>query len=458
MAVSRRQWLVSMGSIGAGLAWTTAGCGNAAPGGLSAPAVAPMPIRKPDGDVDWHAVRALFPLAPDWIHLAGFLFVSHPKPVAEAIEHFRQKIDADPTWVERAALTDSEGRPVVAVKRALADYVGGVPEEICLTSNTTGALAMAYHGLRIRADQHILTTEHDHYSHHESIRYAAARTGAGVRYVALYDAPAHASADEIVVRVARAIEPKTRAVGVTWVHSSTGVKIPIAAIADAVARANRGRAAADRCLLIVDGVHGFANQDVDVAKTGCDFFAAGTHKWLFAPRGTGFLWGRRDVWPELRPTIPAFDPDGLQTWDAWMDRKALPETQAAFVSPGGFLAYEHVLAITPAVELHRTIGRDRLAARIRDLNGAFREGASKIPGLTLHTPRDPNLSGGISCFEIAGVKPDDVADRLAAKRIRTNSSPYKVSYARVSAGVMNSPEEIEAVLRELRAITTKSSA
>ena len=132
MAVSRRQWLVSMGSIGAGLAWTTAGCGNAAPGGLSAPAVAPMPIRKPDGDVDWHAVRALFPLAPDWIDLAGFLFVSHPEPVAEAIEHFRQKIDADPTWVERAALTDSEGRPVVAVKRALADYVGGVPEEIRL--------------------------------------------------------------------------------------------------------------------------------------------------------------------------------------------------------------------------------------------------------------------------------------------------------------------------------------
>ena len=127
----------------------------------------------------------------------------------------------------------------------------------------------------------------------------------------------------------------------------------------------------NRCLLIVDGVHGFANQDVDVAKDGKYIFAAGTHKWLFAPRGTGFLWGRRDVWPELRPTIPAFDPDGLQTWDAWIDRKALPETQAAFVSPGGFLAYEHVLAITPAVELHRTIGRDRLAARIRNLNGAF---------------------------------------------------------------------------------------
>ena len=117
-------------------------------------------------------------------------------------------------------------------------------------------------------------------------------------------------------------------------HSSTGVKIPIAEIAGVVAHANRGRALADRCMLIVDGVHGFGNQDVDVARLGCDFFATGTHKWMLGPRGTGFLWGRKDTWPELRPTIPTFDPDAPQPWDAWMDRKPLPPTEASFISPG----------------------------------------------------------------------------------------------------------------------------
>jgi isopenicillin-N epimerase len=413
----------------------------------------PRSLRGADGRVDWEAVRALFQLAPDWTHLAAFLFVSHPKPVAESIDYFRKKIDSDHVWLELAILSDSEGRPYTAVKRALAEYIGGLPSEICMTSNTTGALAMAYHGLRIRGDQEILTTEHDHYSHHESIRYAAARSGCGVRYVELYDTPATANASQIVDRVANAIGPKTRAVGITWAHSSTGVKIPIRDIATVVARANRGRAAADRCLLIVDGVHGFANQDVDVARTGCDFFASGTHKWLFAPRGTGFLWGRSEVWPELRPTIPAFEPDGLATWDAWMNRTELPPTTAAFVSPGGFLAYEHVLAIPAAVQLHRTIGRKNIAARIAELNAAFREGAAKLPNVTLHTPRDPSLSGGISCFEVAGVSPEQVAQRLAAQKIRTNSSPYKVSYARVSAGVMNRPEEIDLVLRAIRQLS-----
>ena len=405
------------------------------------------------GNVDWASVRQLFPLAPDWTHLSSFLFVSHPKPVADAIEHFRGKLDSDAFWIEIAAFSDGAGRPFVAVKRALADYIGGSPSEIALTANTTTALAMAYQGLRIREDQEIVTTEHDHYSHHESIRYAAARSGCGVRYIALFDAPAAARAEQIVERVARSITPKTRAVGVTWVQSSTGIKTPIAGIAEVVARANRGRAAADRCLLIVDGVHGFANQDVDVARLGADFFASATHKWLFAPRGTGFLWGRSDAWPELRPTIPSFDPDGIDTtFGAWADRTNLPPTQAAFVSPGGFQAYEHIFAIPAAVELHRTIGRPALAARIAELNGAFRDGAAAIPGVTLRTPRDPALSAGISCFEVRGLTPAQVVGRLAEKKIRTTTSPYRVSYARVSGGVMNTPAEIDMVLREIRTL------
>jgi selenocysteine lyase/cysteine desulfurase len=450
MPLDRRRLLAS---LTAGLAWNAAGRPM-----LAAPAPAlGATLRRPDGTVDWRAVRGLFPLAPDKIHLSSFLFVSHPAPVAEAIEHFRRKLDADPVWIDDVAFGESEERPFRTVKQALAGYVGGNPDEICLTSNTTSALAMAYQGLRLRADQEVVTTEHDHYSHHESIRLAAERSGAAVRFVRLYDKSADARAGEIVARVAGAIGPKTRAVGVTWVHSSTGVKLPVALIAEAVQKANRGRSGTDRCLLIVDGVHGFGNQDVDVARLGCDLFAAGTHKWLFAPRGTGLLWGRKDVWPELRPTIPTFDPDGLDAFRAWMDRKPPAPMRAAHVSPGGFLAYEHVLAVPAAVELHGAIGRDRIAARIRELNGAFREGASKLPGVTLHTPRDPDLSAGISCYEVAGIKPEEVVRRLAAKRIRTTTSPYKVSYARVAAGIMNSPEEVDTVLREIRALSARAA-
>jgi selenocysteine lyase/cysteine desulfurase len=442
-----------IGSLAAGAVLNVVGCHDreALPVQTAVPPGKSLAL--PNGDIDWRAVRDLFPLSRDVTHLAAFLFVSHPQPVADAIELYRTKIDADPTWIEAAAFDDAEGHPFSAMKQAVADYVGGKPEEICLTSNTTQALAMAYHGLRIRPSQEILTTTHDHYSQHESIRFASERSGCGVRYVSLYDESANASAAEMVARLERAINPKTRAVGVTWVHSSTGVKVPIAAMAEVVARANRGRAQADRCLLIVDGAHGFGNQDVDVAKLGGDSFATSIHKWMLGPRGTGFLWGRSDVWSEMRPTIPTFDPEAPEPWGAWQEHRPLPPTQAKFVSPGGFLAYEHLLAVRQAVELHRAIGRTKIASRIAELNSAFREGAAGIVGVTLHTPRDPALSGGLSCFEVKGLTAEEVAKRLAAKRIRTNSSPYKVSYARVSAGVMNSLEDVETGLREVRALS-----
>jgi selenocysteine lyase/cysteine desulfurase len=160
----------------------------------------------------------------------------------------------------------------------------------------------------------------------------------------------------------------------------------------------------------------------------------------------------------MRSTIPTFDPDAPEPWGAWMERKPLPPTQAKFVSPGGFLAFENVLGIKAAVDLHRTIGRDRIADRVRELNAAFREGAAAIPGVTLHTPRDPELSGGISCFEVRGLEPDAVAERLSERRIRTTSSPYKASYARVGAGIMNFPEKIDTVLREIRVLAGGSTA
>lgn len=149
------------------------------------PVATTRPLRRADGTVDWDAVRALYSLNPEWTHLSTFLFSSHPKPVADAIDFFRRKFDSDHVWIEQAALKNSEGRLFVAVKKAIADYIGGKAGDVCLTANTTTALAMAYHGLHIRPDQEILTTNHDHMVHHESIRHSVERSGASVRYIAL---------------------------------------------------------------------------------------------------------------------------------------------------------------------------------------------------------------------------------------------------------------------------------
>src|SRR5690606_11780226 len=104
-------------------------------------------------------------------------------------------------------------------------------------------------------------------------------TGATVKRISLYDEPAKAGTDEIISRMLAGINDHTRVLAVTWVHSSTGVKLPIAEMAQALEQLNAARDTGDRVLFCVDGVHGLGIEDISIEELGCDFFMAGTHKW-----------------------------------------------------------------------------------------------------------------------------------------------------------------------------------
>jgi selenocysteine lyase/cysteine desulfurase len=73
--------------------------------------------------------------------------------------------------------------------------------------------------------------------------------------------------------------------------------------------------------------------------------------------------------------------------------------------------------------------------------------------VTLHTPVAPELAAGIVCFEVKGLTPHQVVERLKARRIVASTSPYAVTYARVCAGIMVSSDEVETTLREIRALS-----
>lgn len=425
----------------------------------AAVAETPAPAPAVDGLSDWAAVKAQFALAPGWLHFSQFFIVSHPKPVRDAIERFRGMLDAQPfTTVEYGmgfatpVGQDSQQEPYPdRVQRAAAGYIGGKPEEVALTDSTTQGLALIYHGLTLKAGDEILATTHDHYVHHEAIRLAAERSGASWRRIPLYDDPAAASADEMVARLKRAIGPRTRVVGLTWVHSSSGVKIPARALAQAVAEINVSRGSGDRILVVLDAVHGFGNQDEQVAQLGVDFAAAGTHKWIFAPRGTGILWVPEKNWGQIRPTIPTFY--DAETFNAWADERPPNAPKSiSWISPGGFKAYEHQWAMTEAFEFHGRIGRTRIADRIAALNSQCKEGLAKIPKVRVLTPRDRALSAGIICFEVEGQSAEETAHKLYERKIVASTSPYKISKARLAPSLVNDEHEVDAALRAVREI------
>ena len=120
------------------------------------------------------------------------------------------------------------------------------------------------------------------------------------------------------------------------------------------------------------------------------------------------------------------------------------------MTPGGFHSFEHRWALDEAFKFHQTIGKSKVTERIYELNQQLKQGLAAIPHVTLHTPLSQDLSAGIVCFEVAGMDPRTVVEKLRQRGIVGSVTPYATQYARLAPSLLNSPNEIETTLKEIR--------
>ena len=321
---------------------------------------------------------------------------------------------------------------------AAGEYFGVDPANVALTDSTTMGLALVYNGLAVGPGDELLACWHDHWATRESLRLKATKSGAKARFLRVYRDPRAVTADELVETYRRAIRPRTRLLAITWVHSGTGVKLPVRRIGDLVAAVNAKRSPKKRLLLVVDGVHGFGIENADFADLGCDFFVAGTHKWIFGPRGTGVIFARdQAAWDRTSATIPSFAP---------------PISPGRIMTPGGFHSFEHRWAMPEAFAFQRALGKARIAERTHAHVAQLQEGLAAMPHVRVLTPASPTLFAGLVLFEVDGVPAKDVVKRLFARGIVITRAPYGTRSPRIAPSLLNSPEEIDRALREIGAL------
>lgn len=156
---------------------------------------------------------------------------------------------------------------------------------------------------------------------------------------------------------------------------------------------------------------------------------------MFAPRGTGILWGNSRAHDQVTPTIPSFTNNA-----GWGGR----------MSPGGFQAFVHKWAMAETFQFHMDIGKRRVMERIHDFIQQLKEGRAAMDHVRLYTPMDKNLTSRMVCFEIEGLNQVEAVRRLRARNIVASFTPYATSYARLAPGLFNTSEEIESALRAVR--------
>lgn len=392
----------------------------------------------------WQKIRNEFVLSPQYIHLNLCLIASPPKIVREAIQNYRNSLNTNP-----GVCYIQEEEFIKNVYLKAGEYLETDPDLIALTENTTSGLGVVYSGMKLDHNDEILTTPHEHYSALELFRFLESKTGVRVNKIPLYQDPRHVTKQEILNAILSHITKRTRIVALTWVHSCTGLKLPLKLITSEIAKINKEREDHEKILVCVDGVHGLGIEDFSVENLGCDFFIAGCHKCLFGPRGTGLVWGTKKAWSRVFPIITSFDGEAFWPWfhggipDATCPRSRL-------CSPGGFHAFEHRWALSDAFDFHLQIGKKKIADRVHELNTYIKKKLNEIRGLRVYTPDSVELSSGLTCFEVENMAPDAVVKALLEKGIVSGQTPYQNSCNRFSIGIIHQKSDIDKTIEVLR--------
>jgi isopenicillin-N epimerase len=219
-------------------------------------------------------MRTGFLLDPDVAYFNHGGYGACPVEVFEEYQRVQLELERDPTefFVRRFEVAMWEARS------ALAAFVGAEPRDLVFMPNATAALNAVIRSLRIRPEEEILTTKHEY--------GAILRTLGCIRANVVLVEP-----DELIDN----ISIRTRALLVSHITSPTALVLPVEEICGAARKAG--------VLSIVDGAHVPGHVPLDIEAIGADVYAGNCHKWLCAPKGSGFLWARGEHQEWIEPLV-----------------------------------------------------------------------------------------------------------------------------------------------------------
>ena len=239
-----------------------------------------------------------------WPLERGIAFLNHgsygacPSEVLRHQAALRAEMEAEPV---RFLGRELEGG-LDAAREALAAFVGADADDLAFITNATGGVNAVLRSLAFSAGDEVLTTDHCYAACRNTLDYVAARSGVKVN-VAVVPFPV-ASPDAVVEAVLAKVTPSTRLALLDHITSPTGIILPIERMVAELQR--RG------VETLVDGAHAPGMVPVDLRALGAAYYSANCHKWICAPKGSAFLWVRRDRQADIHPLTISHGATGVR--------------------------------------------------------------------------------------------------------------------------------------------------
>jgi isopenicillin-N epimerase len=270
-------------------------------------------------------------------------FGTAPRAVLAAADRWRLRMEANPDRFLREVLPGALRRAATQ----LSVFLKAKQKDLVFVENATSGINAVLRSLEFRPSDEILATTHTYNAVRQTLRHVCGRAGARL-VEARIDLPVR-DVEGLALPIERRINRRTRLVVLDHIASPTGLIFPVRRIA-AIARRHGAR-------ILVDGAHAPGQLALDLPSLGVDWYTGNCHKWLFAPKGCGFLWARRSAQPGLHALqishgygkgfAAEFDWPGTRDFSAWL---SVPDALDFFVrmKPARTRAYNHRLVIEAA--------------------------------------------------------------------------------------------------------------
>lgn len=386
--IDRRRFLTSAGK-GLGLMALS----SATVGGLYRDVVAAgkavehlSPIEAAMDEDYWAAIQQAFSVTRGIVNLNNGGVSPSPRLVTEAFVRYTwQQEDATAYTMWQILEPQSE-----TVRTGLAEVFGCDAEEIAITRNASESLEILLMGMDFKAGDEILTTTQDYPRMLTTLKQRELREGLKVNLIKIPIAPNNV--EDIAAAFERAVTPRTKLILISHQINLTGQITPVKKVCE--------MAKSKGIETIVDGAHAFAQFDFKQADLGCDYYGTSLHKWIYAPKGTGMLYVKKDKIPKIWALMASEDKNKG-------DIRKFEEigTHSAAMR----------LAIGEAVLFHNAIGGKRKEERLRYLSRYWMNKLKDVPKVGFNTSFDPRQSCAIANFKVDGVDPVALGSYLMSK-------------------------------------------
>ncbi|MDO9576738.1 MAG: aminotransferase class V-fold PLP-dependent enzyme [Candidatus Cloacimonadales bacterium] len=212
-----------------------------------------------------------------------------PKTVFNKYQEWQRIIEFQPVEFFQKTLLPELKRS----RQAIGDFINCQPNDLILVRNATYATNIVIRSLDLKKGDEVLVTNHEYGACLNAWEFWKKEKGFKLKEIKI-ELPLP-DTTEIIRRIKSCLNPKTKVIFFSHISSKTAQLFPAEEICK-LARENN-------IISIIDGAHSIGQCPLNIKEIDPDFYFSNIHKWLFAPKGTAFLYTRKELQSKVKPLI-----------------------------------------------------------------------------------------------------------------------------------------------------------